>query len=121
MRIASYGAAQSTISRANACSSSSASAACTAPISEHVRHSHQLSASMSSSRGSRPASRAVAAIATQTAGPKHAVKRLSVCGRRHGGCTSSTSWPSATSSVGDVARRPLALGVKRRLAAARAS
>ena len=40
---------------------------------------------MSSSRGSRPASCAAAAIGTQTAGPKHAVKRSSIAGRRHGG------------------------------------
>ena len=94
MRIASYGAAATTIARANACSSWAALAAWTASIDEHVCHSHQLSASMSSSRGGRPARRAAAAICTQTAGPKSAVKSLSVAGRRHGSSTSSTSWPS---------------------------
>ena len=100
MRIASYGDAHADDRAGEApAAPTRRSPACTASISAHVCHSHQLSASMSSSRGARPARAAAAAICTQIAGPKAAVKRSSIAGSHHGGRTSSTSWPSPSSSA----------------------
>ena len=109
----------STIARANACSSSSASAR----LHRVDRRARAATATSSAApcppraaRGRRAAPRPRSA--TQTAGPKHAVKRSSIAGRRHGGCDLLDLVAERLEQRGGVARGARAVGIERRRRAA---